>query len=720
MLKHRWSWLIVIALACVVASPAWGQDEDPAGAEEPVAEEPVATDPQSAITAMLQRMDVDLPRLLSAADFEILRARCDVQRAPWAACVTQHGGDADQCAELEQALARCVVESDDVVSLYLSIASEKKRIFGKELYVEFAGLLAALPIEALAEARQACPQAEVGAAAECLMNHDVVGGAIKVYYDLARAIVEQAAHEAGAEGNEIDVDVYTDQVAQLLLTLPSGTILALAKQCMKLYPELEKTRSAEDIDRSLECIAEQGKTDPVANPAYISKDKLLSWLDVARTKVIAQIRGKETSKQDENFRRVLLGILGLIAGGYLLVLLSPIVLRMRYPAAGSSLWKASSIAAGTFATTIAMLGVSLLLIRGIQGSVAADSTSPKMRVADAAFAVLAKSDTAAAISDLSKERLDFIKSPLRNIVDDVDGADAERYAVFAAYLANHWADMLDEPELKNIAKNVTTLKSHGDSMKSVFGVYKKIDWLMGIIPILMSLLAIALYLLPLKDMLVEIITAPARAAASPGAADQASKRAMMAVKSELKSIVPFLLMIMILLPVTGFFLALAMEPLVEMLIGYSLLTLFYILFTEASPFVIYTSLGCAMVLLVMCLGAYMTAMGTVLGQTRKIFRAIFLLGYRFADFKRFWVWSGAAAFVMLALPFAYAYGAIAVARIAQSDDGSFGAKDLLLVPVPALLLFPVMFWAARGWKALQFIKKYPVPTTPPPDSARQP
>jgi hypothetical protein len=165
------------------------------------------------------------------------------------------------------------------------------------------------------------------------------------------------------------------------------------------------------------------------------------------------------------------------------------------------------------------------------------------------------------------------------------------------------------------------------------------------------------------------------------------------------------------MPLIGFFLALAMEPLVEMLIGYTLLTLFYILFGDASPFVIYASLGCAMALLVMCLAVYMTAMGAVLGQTRKIFRAIFLHGYRFADFKPFWIWSGAALLVMLVLPFAYAFGVIAVAN-ATLGDGGFTAKTLLMVPVPALLMFPVIFWAARGWRALQFIKKYPVPTHP--------
>ena len=682
-----------------------------ASADEPAA--PPALDARSVITGMLERMDVELPQALADQDFEILRERCEAPLDAWTRCAREHGTEGDQCSELDQKLAACLVEADDVVSLYLKIASEKKRVFGKELYVEFAGLLAALPMQAIEHARAACPQKDVGQAAECLSGHEIVGPAIKVYYDLSRAIVEDAAKDAAANGNTVDVDAYTDTVAQLFFRLPSGTILSLAAQCVKRHPELETTRAAEDIDKALACIEEVGKTDPVANPAYISKEKLTRWLDTARVKVTDVIRNKETAKQDENFERILIVILLLTAGGYVIVLLMPLFLRRRYPGNARMLWKASAVAAGTFALTVALLGGSLLVIRNVQSTVAADSTSPKMRVADAAFAVLAKPDHIAALSDLSKERLDFIKSPLKSIVEDESGAGSDRYAVFAAYLATHWAELLDEPELKNIAKNVAMLKSHADSMKRVFSFYSKVDWLMGMVPLIMSLLAVLLYLIPLKGMLVDVATAPIRAAQGAGSPEEASARAIAGVKAELKSIVPFLAVLLVLLPVTGFFLALAMEPLIELLFGYSLLTLFYILTAEASAFVIYASLGCAIVLLVLCLAAYITAMGAVLGQTRKIFRAIFHLGYRFADFRRFWIWSGVALLVMLALPFLYAYGALWLAGLALGgDDASFGPKQMLLVPVPALLLFPVIFWAARGWKALGFIKKYPVPTQP--------
>jgi hypothetical protein len=97
-------------------------------------------------------------------------------------------------------------------------------------------------------------------------------------------------------------------------------------------------------------------------------------------------------------------------GGAVLVLLMPLWLARRYPGQGGMLWKASAIAAGTFAITVARLGASLLLVRNVLGRGGLDQSQDARCGSDAAFAVLAKSETAAAFSDLSKERLDCIKS----------------------------------------------------------------------------------------------------------------------------------------------------------------------------------------------------------------------------------------------------------------------------------------------------------------------
>lgn len=670
-----------LALVCTVwtaiSGTAWAEDA-PSDGEEP-----------ATIPSVLERMDVELPERLSAEDYQLI---------------------AERCASVGEAeLASCVVDSDDVVEHYLKIASEKKQLFGKELYVEFAGLLALMPIEVVGAARQACPQPDVEGAAACLVKHEVVGKIIEVYFTLAREIVEESASEAAKAGNQIDVDAYTEKVATLFLTMPSHTILSLAGTCMKKHPELEHAKSAEDIDAALACIAEEAKTDPVANPAYISKEKLNRWLGVARAKVTEVIRTKEESSQSKSFRRILMVILALAGVGYLCILLMPLFLRSRYPGRGGLLWKTSAVSAGAFAITVVLLGGSLYAIRTVQGAVATDSTSPKMRVADAAFAVLSKPETIDALSDLSKERLDFIKAPLRSIINPPAGEDIESQTVFAAFLVTHWISLLDEPELKNLAKNAAMLKSHAQSMKAVFGVYSKVDWIMSIVPLVLSLLAVFLYMMPLKEMLVAIVTAPIRAARSAASADDSATKAMHTLWSEIKSVVPYLGAILLLLPLTGLFLALAVEPLVELLMGYSLMTLFYILFAEASGFVLYLSLGSTMVLLVLCLATYIMTMGAVLGQSRKIFRAIWHHGYRFGDFKRFWLWGAAAVLLLFTLPFLYAYAGLWLAGAMEPGSDGLRAKDMLLVPLPAVLLFPVTFWALRGWKAMTFIKKYPVP-----------
>lgn len=680
------------AVACIVAAPALG---DLLGT--------------GVLVSLLSRMDVGLPARLSDEDFATLAKRCEQPADAWGSCLEKTGADLEQCEEPEEAFAKCLLEGDDIVELYQELANAKREIVGKHLYVDIAGFLAILPIELVTEARKGCP-AEV--TLDCLVKHPALASMAEEYSKLAAETVQQAAASAAAAGNQIDAGTYTETLLTLMFRLPVHTVSSLLSGCVKQHPELNPVKSSADLDKIFECIEEAGSTDPVANPAYIQPAQLRAWLELAREKVVAKIHTQEASAQDTNFRRILI-VLAIFAGiGFLGVLLMPLYVGREIDARVP--WSASAAAAAVFVFTIAVLGASLLTIRTVQGAVASDSTSPKMRVADAAFSVMSKSDAIEGFSDLSKLRLDFIKTPLRKIISTAQGATPEDQAVFAAYLATHWADLLDEPELQKIAKNVDMLKSHSEAFKSVLGFYTKVDFLMGLLPIVLSLLAVVLYLIPLKDTLLDIALAPVRTARG-----QPSKKPMTTIARELKSVVPFLLAILVILPVTGMFLALAVEPLVELLIGYSLITVFYLLTEEASPLVMYGCLGATIGLLVMCLTAYILTMSAILGKSRAIFRAIFHLGYRFADFKRFWLWTAAALVVLLVLPYAYAYGVNRLTEVFEPDAEALSTKDMLLVPVTGILLFPIVFWAARGLKALGFIKKYPVPTTPnePPPSA---
>jgi len=662
------------------------------------------------IASMLEYMDVELPNRLTPENFDALSERCNTVGETWATCADEHGAESEDCADQEQALAECLVDNDLVSEKYLAIAEEKKAIFGKELYVEFAGLMAVLPIDAIKALRQDCPQTDMEAAAECFQNHEAVGEIIGVYYELAKEVVTETAQELAALGKELDVDAYTEQVTSLFLRLPSHAIKSLAAACEKKYPELENPQDPSDLDKALACIEEAGQTNPVANPAYISPEKLRKWLGVARTKVVDVISKKEEAKQGKSFHRILIVLLGLAVLGFLVVLWMPLFLAKKYPGQSKLLWRASAVAAVTFAATVVMLGAALLAMRTAQGAVARDSTSPKMRIAQGAFDVLEKDEYVEGFSDLSKMRLDFVKGPLRNIVRATqDAALAAEYSVFVAYVAGHWVELLNEPELKPLAKNAAKLEAHAASYKTVIAGYKKVDWIMGQVPVALSLLAVFLYLLPLKDTLVDIASAPARAARGAAVSGATVRRAMTTVWAEVKSVVPFIALILVLLPLIGVFLSVTVQPLIELLLGFSLLTLFYLLLTEASTWVLYASLGSVIVLLVACLAVYIVSMVFFTGKVRKILRSIFHFGHSFSEYNRFWFWGSIGLLWLLVLPVLYVWGVdYVVTEYYDPNIDALSTADMLWIPLPSLLLFPVLLWIARGTKALSFIKKYPV------------
>lgn len=672
---------------------------------------------RSVVASMLTYMDQDLPNRMSPEQLDALAAGCDKEGSAWAECAFTKGLDNEACFDAEDTLAACLVNDDRVTHVYLAIQKDKKAAFGTDLYVEFRGLLATLSMDDINAIRESCPHADQDSLYECLVTDEVVDEIIAEFAESAKEVVDEIQGELMAAGAPLDAqqtEDYTEAFIDLFLTFPSKALDSLTQDCEAKHPELEVIKKPSDIDALLTCLDEGSDTDPVANPAFISKDRLRGWLEIARHKVSAALHAKEREAQART-STLIVKILAVIAGvGFIVVLLLPLRSRKNYPGPASELWKASVIAAVTFVMTIALLGCTLLVMRTVQGRVATESTSPKMVIANGVFDVLERDDHIQQFSDMSKQRLDFIKTPLRHIVEPdetVSEDEAERSLAFAAYLSEHWVDQLQQPELKPLIKNATMLKGHVESFKTIFGLYRKIDWLMGYVPILMSLLAVLLYMLPLKDTLIAIATAPTRAAEDPGDTGVFG-RAMATVGAELKLLLPFLGVMVILLFITGMFLSLAVEPFIEVLIRFSLLTVLYILMTEASAFVLYATLGGSILLLVACVAVYIIAMTFFLGTVRKILRARFHWKQPLSRHRSFAIYGSLAVFVVMVFPVVYALIVQSMAvrgmSVELSNGGDIAATDMLIVPFGGLLLMMPILWLVRGFKALGYIKKYPV------------
>ncbi|MEZ4472499.1 MAG: hypothetical protein R3F60_17240 [bacterium] len=669
---------------------------------------------RAVVSTLVGYMDAELPNRLSEEDLDAISEPCEKEGEAWATCILGKADDDDDaCEEPEGALAACVVAHDRVSELYLAIQRERKQVFGPDFYVEFRGLLSVLAVDDLKALRAACPQEDVSALLGCLDQNEAVAALVNLFQAAASSVIADAKQELAAAGKPLDEAAAVaaeEKVLLLLLKFPMRVIDNVSQACSKKHPELDVVDDPAKLDASLKCLEDEAEVDAIANPAYISIPKLHGWLQKGREKVVAQIREKEIAAQAQAFERVLL-ILAILGGlGFLFILLRPLVVGGRFPDHRGLLWKSSSFAALTFLLTVGSLGVTLLVMRTVQGAVMVDSTSPKLRLASAVFDVLEKDRQVELLSGLSREHLDFIKTPLKAVVQASEGVAAGE--VFLADVAEHWAAQLQEPELKSLAQNAAMLKQHGDDMKGVLAFFRKVDWVLGYVPMLMALLAVLLYLLPMRETLVEIVNAPMRAAQAPQA-DQGSAfgAALHTIKGEFKLIVPYLVAMLLVLPVVGVFIALAVEPIVELLLGYLFQTVWYLLGADASALVLDLSVGGVILLLVAAMAVFILAMGQLLGTIRKVLRARFHWGQPLGRYARFLKLGPLASLAVLAFPVGYA---LAVHYLAFEvvepgvDFSHLTTGDMLLMPLGGFLLFPLIFWMVRGLKLMKFVGKYPV------------
>lgn len=674
--------------------------------------------PRALAATILGYMDAELPNRLGDEELDAIVEPCDKIGERWATCALEKGDDDPACEEPEDELATCITGHDRVTEVYLALQKERKAVFGPDFYVQFRGFLALLTLDQLRELRAACPGDDMEKVLACLDEQPLVGAVVDTFQAATAAVLEEAQAELTAAGKPLtdeQLAALAPRVQDVLFRLPFRVIDNLDRECKKLHPELDVLDDPAEIDQTLDCFDERADVDPIANPAYISRERLKAWLQLGKEKVIHKLREKELAAQGAALGRVMLGLAALTLLGVLVILATPLRLGGRYPDKKAQLWRASGFAALTFALTMGSLGVTLGAMRAVQGAVVVDSTSPKLRIANAVFDVLDKENQVEMLSELSKERLDFIKTPLQAVVRSA-GEDVQQEA-FIAYVATHWAELLEEPELKTLAKNAGLLKGHAESFRSVIWMYRRVDWLMGLVPIVMALLAVLLYLLPMKDTLVEIVNAPARAADGEDAG--AFSRAMNAVKGEFKLILPYLGLMLLVIPIIGVFVALAVEPLVELLFVYLFQTVWYFLGATVSPIVIDLSLGGAMALLIAAIVLFILAMGQLLGAARKLLRARFHWGQPLARHARFLALAPLASLAVLCFPvlFAHALHYVEFEIVGPGVDfGDLTTMTMIGVPVGGLLSFFLLFWALRGFKLMKFVSKYPVVKDPPPTS----
>jgi hypothetical protein len=177
---------------------------------------------------------------------------------------------------------------------------------------------------------------------------------------------------------------------------------------------------------------------------------------------------------------------------------------------------------------------------------------------------------------------------------------------------------------------------------------------------------------------------------------------------------------------SAFVLGKIVGPALDALLDYFSRAVAYLQFVEgASSGLVFLTLFTVILFLVFNLATLILSMSFFLGKSQKIFQQRFNDGTPLATHKHFFKWGTPSVLLVQLLPWLFAVIAdVVLAKIDSSMfDGVGNPADIpwtkLMLAGPAFLVvgFLLMFWAARGFKAIGFLFKYKVKPKAPPAPA---
>ena len=428
------------------------------------------------------------------------------------------------------------------------------------------------------------------------------------------------------------------------------------------------------------------KRDPNAELVpSISIDDFRKGVRLAKKVVLGKMAKKIAKKSDQKMRTFSWIVFGVSLTGFGLLLM-PLVLAKKYPGQGKTLFKYSALAAVTFFVTVNLFGGVLFGLRTVQGALS-NYTNPSIAIAGGTFDTL--DNNAEEFVVTGKELFLPTIEQMRNNPD-------EQPAVLL--LENGLKIVQDAKVFLTIAK-----------------MFKKVDFIFGVLPILLTIVTLILFVLAIKPTLVEIIKLPAAAASGQGGAGRAViGRSMQRVKGEFLATVCTIGVLVLLTLVSSFVLGKIVEPAIGALLNYFSLAVVYLQFAEgASSGLVFVTLFAVILFLVLNLATLILSMAFFLGKTQKIFQARFNEGTPIANHRRFFKWGVPAVLLVQVFPLVFVY--IARFGLQQLNPGSSGSaeaiswpKIMLMGPIALVVGFAVLFWAARGIKAIRFLQSYQV------------
>lgn len=483
---------------------------------------------------------------------------------------------------------------------------------------------------------------------------------------------------------------YRRHVMSTRLSLIGLAILVLARAPVAVAQPLDVHAAGATVEAPSDATATTPDADEEAASSAEYAQALRGVVSMMRGKVEDKIVAKVQAKQAGAMSRIAMG-LSLVACAGVLMFLAPLFLRRRYPGRGGVLWKYSAVSAGMFFLAVNLFAGVLMLMRGAQ-TLAGEHTNPQVQVVKATF--------------------------------DLFDAKAEDLALIGPTIIEPTLVSLEEssdkPVLSIMLDNLGALRQDAGVFSSVGEFFRKLDWAFGLLPILLALLAVGLFIQATRPTLTEIVKLPARAAEAGdarGLGKQVLGTTLRDVWRELKASGGMLGLLMVISAVAGVCLGFVLQPAIEVFLAYLALSFMYVESVQgASTFWILYSLGATILFLAVNLIVLVAATTLFLGKAQKVFQARFRRGIALSSHRRFWIWGTAALALLFVLPVVYIVAAEPALGwlVAETISETNWALNLGLGPSLFLVTFGLVFWAARGVKAIKFLATYKVaPRTTP-------
>jgi hypothetical protein len=444
--------------------------------------------------------------------------------------------------------------------------------------------------------------------------------------------------------------------------------------------------SAAEADAMIAAGAEPaGETMEEAHPGMTPADYLALLREVLRTqqeKVAERLEAKLAAKQEAKMA-TMSSVLGWVSLGGLLLLLLPLSLRKKYPGQDALLFKYSALAAAVCVVVVFLFSRVLLLLRAIQGGLSSIA-NPQVAVIDASFTVLEDN-----IEDMVELGPMLIEAPLAQV------SSGEQDSLPLAIIDN----------ISRINEDITVFKSIARQFEGVFAMF-------GYLPIVLMVVAVVLFVLSIKPVIMEIVSLPSRVATGQVKASDVVKQVFRAVGRELLATLCLIGVLVVTTILSGIMLSLAVEPAIEAFLAYVFTSLLYTVASpEFSKLAVYCSVMGALLFLVLNIAVVLVVNVLFLGKAQKIFKRRFHDRVPLGAHRRFWGWGTLSLLWAQVLPLLFV--AIAQEGIGKlidvlTDGGGEPPWTALLLSGPAILVFGfiAVFWAARGLKAITFILKY--------------